>query len=500
MSGIFGVVSQSNCTEALFHGTDYHSHLGTEYGGMAVLGHDFARQIHDLSQSQFKSKFFDDYAELKGNKGIGVVSALDEQPIYLNSRFGPFCLATNGIIENAEALAAGLLKKGISFSEVGRKGVNMTELVAKLIGQGSDLVDGIEKMFDAIDGSCSLLLLNRTGIYAARDRLGYTPLIVGRNSDGWAVTSETCAFTNLGFEVVKELRPGEVVLINEDGIVQRHPGKGRTHQICSFLWIYTGFPASSYEGINVEVVRERCGRSLARRDTDIRVDLVAGIPDSGLAHGLGYAMESAKPFRRPLVKYTPGYGRSYTPPSQQTRDLIAKMKLIPIKEVIEGNSIVVCEDSIVRGTQLKNFTIKKLWDCGAKEIHVRPACPPLMFPCVFNLSTRSIDELAARKAICSLEGHDPTDVSEYIDHSSDKYEQMVDWIAKDLGVTTLRYQTVDDMVEAIGLPREKLCLYCWTGQCPKAACPKAATDVVEIKGKGRKKKAAAEEVSQQRLW
>jgi amidophosphoribosyltransferase len=374
MSGIFGVVSQSNCTEALFHGTDYHSHLGTEYGGLAVLGQEFARQIHNLSQSQFKSKFFDDYANLKGNKGIGVVSALDEQPIYLNSRFGPFCLATNGIIENAEELAAKLLKKGISFSEVGRKGVNTTELVAKLIGQGSDLVDGIEKMFDAIEGSCSLLLLNRTGIYAARDRFGYTPLIVGRSSDGWAVTSETCAFTNLGFEVIKEIEPGEVILINEDGIVQRRPGKGRTHQICSFLWIYTGFPASDYEGINVEVVRERCGRSLARRDRDIHVDLVAGIPDSGLAHGLGYAIESGKPFRRPLVKYTPGYGRSYTPPSQQTRDLIAKMKLIPIKEVIEG------QHRDLRGLHRQGNATEELHDQEAvglrREADPRPARLP----------------------------------------------------------------------------------------------------------------------------
>jgi len=500
MSGIFGVVSKSNCAEILFQGTDYHSHLGTEYGGLAVLGQDFARQIHDLSQSQFKSKFFDDYHRMKGNKGIGVVSALDEQPIYLNSRFGPFCLATNGHIENAEPLAARLLKKGISFSEVSRRAVNTTELIAKLISQGADLVDGIEKMFDAIEGSCSLLLLNRTGIYAARDRFGYTPLIVGRGADGWAVTTETCAFPNLGFEVVKQVAPGEVILINEDGIVQRRPGRAKAQQICAFLWIYTGFPASSYEGVNVEVVRERCGRYLARRDGDIRVDLVSGVPDSGFAHGLGYAIESGKPFRRPLVKYTPGYGRSYTPPSQQTRDLIARMKLIPIQEVIEGNSIVICEDSIVRGTQLKNYTIKKLWDCGAKEIHVRPACPPLMFPCVFNLSTRSIDELAARKAIRDLEGHDLVDVSEYNDHNSEKYKKMVDWIARDLGVTTLRYQTVDDMVEAIGLPRDKLCMYCWTGQCPKGACPKAAIDIVEAAKRSGRKKPVKEDADQQKLW
>jgi amidophosphoribosyltransferase len=479
MSGIFGVVSKHNCAETLLYSTDYHSHLGTEYGGLAVLGEDFTRQIHDVSQSQFKSKFYDDYRRMKGNKGIGVISASEEQPIYLNSKFGPFCIVTNGIIENREQLTAKLLKTGISFSEVSKNVVNATELIAKLISQGNDLVDGIEKMFEVIDGSCSLLLLHRAGVYAARDRFGYTPLVIGRRKDAWAVTSETCAFPNNEFEITKYLAPGEILLINEDGIMQRRPGKTDVNQICAFLWIYTGFPASSYEEINVEIVREKCGRSLAKRDKDINVDVVSGVPDSGAAHGLGYAMESGKPFRRPLVKYTPGYGRSYTPPSQQTRDLIAKMKLIPIKEVIQGNSVVVCEDSIVRGTQLKNFTIKKLWDCGSKAIHVRPACPPLMFPCRFNLSTRSIHELAARKAIRSLEGHDLQDVSEYTDTNSPKYKKMVDWIAKDLDVTTLRYQTVDDMVDAIGLPKDKLCLYCWTGECPKSAQPKAAIEILD---------------------
>jgi amidophosphoribosyltransferase len=487
MSGIFGVVSKGDCAETLLYSTDYHSHLGTEYGGLAVLGEDFTRQIHDVSQSQFKSKFYDNYKNIKGNKGIGVISASDEQPIYLNSQFGPFCIVTNGIIENTEELAAKLLEKGISFSEVSKKTVNTTELIAKLITQGNDLVDGIEKMFDVIEGSCSLLLLNRSGIYAARDRFGYTPLILGKREDAWAVTSETCAFPNNDFEITKYLEPGETILINEDGIVQRRPCKGNVTQVCAFLWIYTGFPASSYEGINVEVVRERCGRCLAKRDKDINVDVVSGVPDSGAAHGLGYAMESGKPFRRPLVKYTPGYGRSYTPPSQQTRDLIAKMKLIPIEEVIKGNSIVVCEDSIVRGTQLKNFTIKKLWDCGAKEIHVRPACPPLMFPCRFNLSTRSIHELAARKAICSLEGHDLKDVSKYIDTNSGKYKRMVEWIKKDLDVSTLRYQDVDDMVQAIGLPKENLCLYCWTGECPEQARPKSAIDIVDVEKAPAKK-------------
>ncbi len=488
MSGIFGVVSKGKCAETLFYGTDYHSHLGTEYGGIAVLGDDFTRQIHNLHQSQFKSKFYDDYEKIDGNKGIGVISDFEEQPIYLNSKFGPFCIVTSGFVENAEQLAEQLLREGISFSEMSKRTVNTTELIAKLINQGDNLIDGIDKMFNVIEGSCSLLLLNRAGIYAARDRYGYMPLVVGKREDAWAITTETSAFPNTDFEVAKHLEPGEIVLINEDGVVQRKAGRGDANQICTFLWIYTGFPASNYEGINAEVVRERCGRYLAKHDDDINIDVVSGVPDSGAAHGLGYAMESGKPFRRPLVKYTPGYGRSYTPPNQQRRDLIAKMKLIPIKEVIEGNSIVVCEDSIVRGTQLKNFTIKKLWDCGAKEIHVRPACPPLMFPCRFNLSTRTTSELAARKAILALEGRDVKDVSEYIDSNSEKYKKMIEWIAKDLNVSTLRYQTVDDMVKAIGKPKDKLCMYCWTGECPKSSCPKAAIDIVDVKKSPAKKK------------
>jgi amidophosphoribosyltransferase len=487
MSGIFGVVSKGNCAETLFYGTDYHSHLGTEYGGIAVLDKEFTRQIHNLNQSQFKSKFYDDYRHIKGNKGIGVISDYDEQPIYLNSRHGPFCIVTSGYVENIEVLAKDLLNKGISFSEVSGRVANTPELIAKLINQGNSIIDGIEKVFELIEGSCSLLLLHKDGIYAARDRLGYTPLIVGKREDAWAVTAETSAFPNNGFEIVKHISPGEIVLLNEKGMIQSRAGDDSQNQICAFLWIYTGFPASNYEGINVEIVREKCGRFLAKHDKDIEIDLVSGVPDSGLAHGLGYAMESGKPFRRPLVKYTAGYGRSYTPPSQETRDLIAKMKLIPVKEVIEGNSIIICEDSIVRGTQLKNFTIKKLWDCGARKIHVRPACPPLMFPCRFNLSTRSIKELAARKAIRSLEKKETENVTEYIDHKSEKYKQMVEWIAKDLDVTTLRYQTVDDMVKAIGLPKEKLCLYCWTGKCPKSVCPKSKIDIVDIKKQATKK-------------
>jgi amidophosphoribosyltransferase len=467
MSGIFGVVSKEDCNEILFYGTDYHSHLGTQFGGLAVLGKKFSRQIRDISQSQFKSKFFEDFKNMEGNKGIGVISAFNEQPVYINSKFGPFCIVTNGMVENLNELSSELLEKGITFSEIspGNNTVNETELIAKLITQENDLITGIEKMFEVIKGSCSLLLMNQDGIFAARDRLGYTPLVVGKTDDAWAITSESSAFPNNDFIIHKYLEPGEIVRITESGLEQVRPG-GKENQICAFLWIYTGFPASNYEGINTELVRERCGRCLASRDNDIEIDLASGVPDSGTAHGLGYAMGSGKPFRRPLVKYTAGYGRSYTPPDQTTRDHIAKMKLIPIKEVIKGNRIVTCEDSIVRGTQLRSFTIKKLWEAEAKEVHVRVACPPLMFPCKFNFSTRTTQELAARKAILALEGREITDVGEYINQNSEKYQKMVQWITKDLEATTIRYQKLEDMVEAIGLPKERLCLYCWTGEYP----------------------------------
>lgn len=466
MSGIFGVVAQGSCIETLLYGTDYHSHLGTEYGGLAVLGDEFVRHIHNISQSQFKSKLYDDCRHMKGNKGIGVISTFDEQPIYIKSGLGPFCIVTNGLIDNLDSLAQEMLDRKVSFSEIAKGSVNTTELIAKLIALGDSIVDGIERMFDRISGSCSLVLLNEDGIYAARDRYGYTPLVIGKRDDAWAVTTETAAFPNNGFKTVKYLAPGEIVLLTENGIISKNTGRD-TYQICSFLWIYAGFPASSYEGINVETVREQCGRFLARADRDIDIDIVSGVPDSGIAHAIGYAMESGKPYRRPLVKYTPGYGRSYIPCSQDIRDLVATMKLIPVKDIIKGNRIVVCEDSIVRGTQLKNFTVNKLWENDAREIHVRPACPPLMFPCRFNLSTRSIHELAARKAIISLEGKDVEDISPYLDSGSGEYARMVEWIRKDIGVSSLRYQAIEDMIKAIALPREKLCLYCWNGCEPK---------------------------------
>jgi len=462
MSGIFGVLTKANCADTLFYGTDYHSHMGTEHGGITVLGQNFYRSIHDISQSQFKSKFVDEYKQMKGNMGIGVISDRDPQPLIVGSRFGTFAIVTAGLIDNVDSLSTELLEQGHSFGEMSSGGVNSVELVAKLINGGRNLIEGIEKMFDRIQGSASVLLLTREGIYAARDRLGRSPLVIGERGSDFAVATETCSFLNLGFNVIKYLEPGEIVLIGRDGLKQKNPGTSERH-ICAFLWIYTGYPASSYEGISVEMVRENCGRFLAKRDK-VEADLVAGVPDSGVGHAIGYSMESGLPYRRPLTKYTPGYGRSYTPPSQEIRDLVATMKLIPIKEIIGGNRIILCEDSIVRGTQLKNYTLKKLWDNKAKEVHVRPACPPLMFPCKFALSTRSTAELAARRAIRSIEGKDIEDVSEYLNPESEKYARMVEWIRKELGATTLKYQTIDDMIQAIGLPREKLCLHCWLGK------------------------------------
>lgn len=462
MSGIFGIVSKTNCASNLLYGTDYHSHMGTEYGGMAVLGKKFYRGIHDISKSQFKSKFYDEYKEMDGNFGIGVISDRDAQPLIIGSKFGTFAIVSAGLVENTDELARELLAQGETFGEMSSGGFNSVELIAKLINQGKTLIEGIEGLYDRIRGSASILLMKEDGIYAARDRLGRMPLVVGERDGDYVIATETCSFLNLGYRIVKYLEPGEIVCIGKKGLEEKLQGKA-TNQICSFLWIYTGYPASSYEGISVELVRERCGRFLAKNDS-VNADLVAGVPDSGVGHAIGYAMESGLPYRRPLVKYTPGYGRSYTPPAQEIRDLVATMKLIPVKEVIAGNRIVLCEDSIVRGTQLKNYTLKKLWEAGAKEVHVRPACPPLMFPCKFALSTRSLDELAARRAIRALEGFDKEDVREYLDDRSDKYERMVDWIGRELDTTTLRYLRIDDMVQAIGLPREKLCLHCWIGE------------------------------------
>jgi amidophosphoribosyltransferase len=464
MSGLFGIVSKDNCISNLYYGTDYHSHLGTEFGGIAFIDEVGMpiKKIHNISNSQFKSKFYEGSDRISSNLGIGVISDKDAQPLSFKSKFGPFAVCVAGLITNKDELTKNLIKKGISFSEIDRGEINTAELVAHLINQGNSIIDGIEKIYNKIKGSISLLLLTKDGIYCARDKNGVTPLVIGDKIGEVAVCSETCSFNNMGFKIIKYLHPGEIVLINQNGIEQIKKGS-QSNNICAFLWIYTGFPASTYEGINVESVRERCGKYLARRDR-VKADLVSGVPDSGTVHAIGYAIESGKPFRRVLVKYTPGYGRSYTPLTQEIRDHIALMKLIANEDIAKNNRIILCEDSIVRGTQLKNFTITKLKNAGVKEVHLRPACPPLLFPCIYNLSTRTINELAARKAIRAIEGKDIEDISEYLNPRSEKYQKMIDWINEDLGSTSLRYQYLEDMIKAIGLPREKLCLYCWTGK------------------------------------
>ena len=462
MSGLFGIVSSKDCQQSLFYGTDYHSHLGTKKAGLAVLNLQIARCIHVISTSQFKSKFIEELPKLKGKKGIGVISDFDSQPIIISCSYGKFAVATSGLLHNKNELAKEIMREGGSFSEMSSGMINATEVIGKLIARKNNIVSGIENVFNRITGSISLLVLTKDGIYAARDVSGKTTLVIGQDEDILAVTSETCAFPNLGFKPILELQPGEIVLLTKDGL-KKEKSSCKSGKVCSFLWIYTGYPASSYEGINVEKVRENCGANLAK-DDKIKADLVTGVPDSGTAHALGYSMSSGIPYRRPLVKYTDGYGRSYTPPSQEIRNNVAKLKLIPIKSVIEGQRIVVCDDSIVRGTQLRNQAIEKLWRNGAKEIHVRIACPPLMFPCPYLLSTRTKKELAARRVIKKIMGKEQLDITAFLDDKSPLYQKMVDTIQKELGVTSLKYQTIDDMVAAIGLPIERLCLYCWNGK------------------------------------
>ncbi len=464
MTGLFGITSTGNCISTLYHGVDYHSHLGTKYGGLAYIdgNSDPVKKIHEIDNSQFKSKFQDLASVTDTRIAIGVISDRDPQPLTFVSKFGPFAVAVNGLIENRDDLKDEMIERGTNFAEVYQGDVNQADLIANLINRGDTITDGIMKMWDAIDGSVSILVMTPEGIIAARDKHGVSPLVIGSGDGMWAVASESSSFHNLGLKLYQYLRPGEIVSIKDSGFEILDRAKGKL-KICAFLWIYTGFPTSSYEGINTEIVRERSGGLLARRD-DVEADMVAGVPDSGTAHAVGYAMESGLPYRRVLMKYTPGYGRSYTPLTQEERDSVAKMKLIPNKATIEGNRIILCEDSIVRGTQLKNYTVTKMREAGAKEVHVRPACPPLMFPCKYMLSTRSKNELAARKAIEEIEGGATDDISEYLDPDSEKYSRMVEWIRKDLGLDSLRYQRIDDMIEAIGLPRDKLCLYCWSGE------------------------------------
>lgn len=463
MGGLFGVVSD-NCVKTLFYGTDYHSHLGTENAGLAVYDEGrFFHVIHRISHAQFKSRFLEDYRTMKGTMGIGAIDDESPQPLLIRSKFGVYALAATGLVTNKDELAQSLLKEGATFGEMADGGINTVELVAKLINRGETIAQGIIGMQKAIEGSICVLLLAEEGIYAARDRLGRFPLVIGKDAaGGFVVATESSSFINLGYDQVHSLGPGEITLLDGSQIKTLRPS-GTEMQICAFLWIYTGYPASVYEGVNVENARERCGRAMARLD-NVDADFVTGVPDSGVGHAIGYAIESGLPFRRPLIKYTPGYGRSYTPPSQEIRDLVATMKLSAIRDVIAGQRMVVCEDSIVRGTQLKNYTIRKLWENGAREIHIRPACPPLMFPCRYASSTRSITELASYRAIKTIEGGGEARLEPYLDHTSKKYDEMVELIRRDLDVTSLRYLPLEEMIAAIGLPEERLCLHCWRGR------------------------------------
>jgi len=467
MGGIFGIVSSENCVKTLFYGTDYHSHLGTENAGMAILGpHGFDKTVHNISQVQFKSRFIDDYKNMEGKSGIGAIDDETPQPLIFRSRFGVYAVAAVGLISNKNNLVNELLNNGANFGERSGGDVNNAEIVSCLINRGDNIVEGIASMRGAIEGSICALVLTEEGLYAARDKFGRFPLAIGKNKNqenkSYVVATEASSFENLGYELVRFLGPGEIVLLTPEGVKVMKP-EGTEKKICSFLWIYTGYPSSTYEGISVERTRERCGVYLAKRD-NVEADFVSGVPDSGVGHAIGYSMGSGIPYRRALVKYTPGYGRSYTPPTQEIRDLVATMKLCAVRDVINGNRIIICDDSIVRGTQLKNLTIKKLWDNGAREIHVRPACPPLMYPCIYASSTRTTGELAGRKAIHALEGKEIENPAEYLDINSTKYARMIDWIRRDINVTSLKYLSIEDMVAAIGLPAEQLCLHCWRGK------------------------------------
>ena len=463
MGGLFGSVSTENCINDLFYGTDYHSHLGTKRGGLAIKnGTDFARSIHNIENDYFRSKFEPDLPKLQGNKGIGVISDHDPQPLIIGSRLGTFAIVTVCKINNMDELAAQAFHNRRHFSEMSGSEMSPTELVAMLISEKDTFEAGIEYAQESIKGSCSLLLLTAEGVYAARDKLGRTPIIIGRKDGAYAASSESCAFANLGYNIERDLGPGEIVMMTADGYEQRKKPNDKM-QICSFLWVYYGYPASNYEGINVEAVRNQCGRALAKNDAT-EIDFVAGIPDSGIGHAIGYASARCIPYMRPFVKYTPTWPRSFMPQNQNIRDLVAKMKLIPIKSLIEGQRILFCEDSIVRGTQLKD-NVQILYDYGAREVHMRPACPTLTYPCEFlNFSTsRATTDLAGRSAIAQLEDTDDKFLEEYATDGSEKNLAMIDQIRQRLRLTTLKYQRLDDLVEAIGLPKEKLCTHCWDG-------------------------------------
>ena len=469
MGGFFGVASKRDCVLELFYGVDYHSHLGTRRGGMATHGEGgFNRAIHNIENSPFRTKFDADVAEMKGNLGIGCISDYEPQPLLIQSHLGSFAITTVGKVNNYEELLQQMYEGGHAhFQEMTSGQVNVTELIAALICRISTIVEGIRYVQELVDGSMTMLLMTKDGIYAARDRYGRTPLVIGRKEDGYCVSFESFAYINLGYTDYKELGPAEIAYITPEG-VETVGAPGEEMKICSFLWVYYGYPTSSYEGVNVEEMRYKCGSMLAKRDGDsVHPDVVAGVPDSGVAHAIGYANESGIPYARPFIKYTPTWPRSFMPTNQSQRNLIARMKLIPVHALIENKKLLLIDDSIVRGTQLRETT-EFLYQSGAKEVHVRPACPPIMYGCKYlNFSrSKSEMELIARQMIRKREGENcPKEVlAEYANPCSCKYAQMIEDIRKQQNFTTLRYHRLDDLLASIGIEPCKVCTYCFDGK------------------------------------
>ena len=449
-------------------GTDYHSHLGTRRAGMAVYGEDgFDRAIHNIENAPFRTKFDKDMRQMKGYYGIGCISDYEPQPLIVRSHHGTFAITTVSKINNAKEIVDNIFSNNNThFLEMSGGDINPTELVAALINQKENLIEGIHYALETIDGSLTLLVLTPKGIYAARDKYGRTPLVIGNKGDSYCLAMESFSFQNLGYHQWKELGPGEIVIVNDEGI-KTLMAPGSQMKICTFLWVYYGYPSSSYEGVSVEQMRYSCGKNMAKRD-NVKPDIVAGVPDSGTAHAVGYANESGIPFSRPFIKYTPTWPRSFMPTVQSKRDMIAKMKMLAVHDLIKDKSILLIDDSIVRGTQLRETT-EFLYESGAREVHIRPACPPLVYGCKFLNFSRSSSEmdLITRRVIAKLEG--TQDVSEeilqkYTDPETKEYENMIEEIRKELNFTSLRFNRLDDMLEAVGIPREKLCTYCWDGK------------------------------------
>lgn len=469
MGGFFGVVSKEDCVFDLFFGTDYHSHLGTRRGGMVVYDKEqgFDRAIHNIENSPFRTKFDKDVHDMKGTMGVGCISDYEPQPLIVRSHHGTYAITTVSKINNAADIVESIFANGNShFMEMSGGEINSTELVAAIINQKENLIEGIQYALELIEGSLTLMLLTPKGIYAARDRYGRTPLVIGKKEDAYCITFEDFAYRNLGYSDFKSLGPGEIDIITTEG-VKTLAAPGADMKICTFLWVYYGYPSSSYEGISVEQMRYHCGACIAKRD-NVDVDIVAGVPDSGTAHAVGYSNESGIPFSRPFIKYTPTWPRSFMPTIQSKRNLIAKMKLIAVHDLIKDKKILLIDDSIVRGTQLRETT-EFLYTSGAKEVHIRPACPPLLYGCKYLNFSRSTSEmdLITRRVIAKLEGSEdvPEEVlQEYSDPNTEKYDQMIEEIRKELNFTSLQYNRLDDMLDSVGIPTEKLCTYCWNGK------------------------------------